>query len=665
MIWGLLLSALIVPADTAVNANNQNLDEVVVVSNKYTGGKRSVKGAVASIDEHLRELNHVDLVHRGAYACEPIVNNMQSERLSTTIDGMKIFPACTDKMDPVTSYVESGNLQSISLNSGLYGNPQSTGNIGGSLDLKLRKVGFDNDPFHLNTNIGHEWNGHLQVYGADAAISTHKFYSNFGVFYRHANDYKAGDSKKIDFSQFEKVNAFANLGYRIAEQHILEGTFIYDRASNVGYPALNMDVKKAEGFITSLAYTRLFDASSILNSWQTKVYYNHISHVMDDTHRPNVLIHMDMPGKSRTAGLYSLLKATIGRHDVSGNYDLYYNRQFADMTMYPGGAAPMYMVTWPDVGTLNTGLALNDNITLPHHQTVSVTGKLSWQTQKLNSEEGYKALKVFFPDMKDNYYQVTGRIAASYAWQPGDWRLQAGAGWGNRAPTVTEAYGYYLNNTFDRYDYIGNPQLKNESAVELNAAIGYSFKDESTGNSRLDLGIDTNAFFFTNYIIGHFDVRLNPMTVGAVGVKVYGNQDHARIVNVNFTARWQILSWLTFNGKAGYSLGKDENGDNLPFISPFNYKTSLDFSYRRYQGQIAVLGNTVHSQYGYIYGESRTPAYTIVNLNSQYTFPLRKQQLTVRLGVENLLDRYYTTYSDWNGIPQKGRNIYANLAFTI
>ena len=36
-----------------------------------------------------------------------------------------IFYACTDKMDPVTSYVESGNLQSILLNSGLNGNPQA------------------------------------------------------------------------------------------------------------------------------------------------------------------------------------------------------------------------------------------------------------------------------------------------------------------------------------------------------------------------------------------------------------------------------------------------------------------------------------------------------------------------------------------------------------
>jgi iron complex outermembrane receptor protein len=91
---GLLLLTIGLQADTTVN-QSQRLDEVVVVSRKQ-GGKRSAKGQVASIDEHLSELSHVNLVRRGSYAWEPVVNNMQTERISTTIDGMKIFYACTD-----------------------------------------------------------------------------------------------------------------------------------------------------------------------------------------------------------------------------------------------------------------------------------------------------------------------------------------------------------------------------------------------------------------------------------------------------------------------------------------------------------------------------------------------------------------------------------------
>jgi iron complex outermembrane receptor protein len=547
-------------------------------------------------------------------------------------------------------------LQSISLNSGLDGNPQATGNIGGSLDLKLRKAGFDSDAFHASASAGHEWNGHVQVYGADAALSSHRTYLNAGAFYRHADNYKVGGGDELPFSQFQKVNVFTNAGLRLAEKDMLEATFIFDRATDVGYPALNMDVAKAEGLITSLSYKHLFRKAS----WETKAYYNHITHEMDDTKRPDVAIHMDMPGKSWTAGLYSLLTTSQKQHDLALNYDLYYNRLFADMTMYPGGAAPMYMVTWPDVGTLNTGLALTDNISIARHQSLRLSAKVAWQQQRLNNEEGYHALRVFFPGMTDAYHQTTGRIAANYNFLIFKFlNCSFGAGWGSRAPTVTEAYGYYLNNTFDQYDYIGNPSLKNESAVELNGSFNFSILPS------LNFTIDGNVFLFSNYIIGQFETRLSPMTVDAEGVKVYGNISHATIANASLTADWQLTEQLRWNGKVSYSSGRDDDGDPLPLISPISWQTELQYHYQRFQAQATVKGNARQSNYGEKYGETAASKWVILNLSASYQCTMRNAQCTIRAGVENLLDKQYATYADWNHIPQKGRNIYMNLTFEL
>ena len=655
MLETVLLSTILL-SDTVATEKAQNLDEVVIVSEAGRGRKRSAKGQVASIDEHLSELKNVSLVRRGSYAWEPVVNNMQTERLSTTIDGMKIFYACTDKMDPVTSYVESGNLQSISLNSGLDGNPQATGNIGGSLDLKLRKAGFDNDAIHASASAGHEWNGHVQVYGADAALSSHRTYLNAGAFFRHADNYKVGGGDELQFSQFQKVNVFTNAGLRLAEKDMLEATFIFDRATDVGYPALNMDVAKAEGLITSLSYKHLFRNAS----WETKAYYNHITHEMDDTKRPDVQIHMDMPGDSWTAGVYSLLTTSHKQHDVALNYDLYYNRLFADMTMYPGGAAPMYMVTWPDVGTLNTGVAVTDNVSIARNQSLRLSAKVAWQQQRLNNEEGYHALKVFFPGMTDTYHQTTGRIAANYNFSIlQSFNFSFGAGWGSRAPTVTEAYGYYLNNTFDQYDYIGNPSLKNESAVELNGKFNFSILPS------FNFTIDGNVFLFSNYIIGQFETRLSPMTVGAEGVKVYGNISHANIANASLSAEWQLTEQLRWNGKVSYSSGRDADGDPLPLISPVSWQTELQYHYQRLQAQATIKGNTRQSNYGEKYGETAAKAWTIVNLSASYQCIMHNAQCIIRFGVENLFDKQYATYADWNHIPQKGRNIYMNLTFEL
>ena len=657
MIIGITLLSTIFLSDT-IATEPQRLDEVVVVSRRQ-GGKRSAKGQVASIDEHLQELNHVELVRRGSYAWEPMVNNMQTERLSTTIDGMKIFYACTDKMDPVTSYVESGNLQSISLNSGLDGNPQATGNIGGALDLRLRKTGFDADPYTATATAGYEANGHLQVYGADGAFSSHRVYVNGGAFYRHADDYKAGGGKELDFSQFQKVNAFVNGGLRLAEHDMTEATFIFDRATDVGYPALNMDVAKAEAFITSLSYKHLFQDNR-LESWETKVYYNHITHVMDDTKRPDVEIHMDMPGKSWTAGAYSLLTGSFGLHQAQLNIDGYYNRLFADMTMFPGGAAPMYMVTWPDVGTLNVGAALTDNIRFSSASSLRLSGKLSWQHQRLNNDEGYKALSVFFPGMKQQYHQTTGRIAISYQWTMDNGQWIIGSGWGSRAPTVTEAYGYYLNNTFDQYDYIGNPRLRNESAIELNTSYQWSMF-----NGQCSMALDANAFFFSNYIIGQFETRLSPMTVAAEGVKVYGNIDHATIANASLSAEWKPVKGLRWSVKGTYSLGRDDEGENLPLIAPLSYQSRLSYTIGALSVLTEVKGHARQAKYGKKYGETETAAWTILNLSANYQFSIINYQLTLRAGIENLFDKYYATYADWCHIPQKGRNIYLNLSFEL
>lgn len=659
----LLLLLPIALADTTTTDSQQKLDEVVITSNAK-GGRRSAKGRAATIDEHLSELSSVSLIRRGSYAWEPVVNNMQTERVSTTIDGMKIFYACTDKMDPVTSYVESSNLKSILLNSGLNGNPQSTGGIGGSLDLKLNKAGFHASAplYSIGATAGYETNGNVQAYSVTGSASTRAFYTNGGFSYRHAGCYKEGGGRTVDFSQFQKINIFDNFGIRLARYDVLEGTVIYDRATDVGYPALNMDVSLAEAIITSLAYRHTYTGEH-LRTWENKVYYNHIKHVMDDTHRPDVEIHMDMPGRSKTAGLYSLLTGQSERHKWQANIDLYYNRLFADMTMYPGGAAPMYMVTWADVGTLNTGVAFGDEVRLNAtgarvRHSLNGSVKLSQQWQKINDKEGLNALSVFFPGMNDNYQQTTGRIALNYAINAKDYEVVIGAGWGSRAPTVTEAYGYYLNNTFDQYDYIGNPRLKNESATELSAKLRWM------PSGRFNLSFDANAFLFSNYIIGQFEPRLSAMTVAAEGVKVYGNLSSASVLNASLTSQWHPLRALTAETTLSIARGTDNVGDPLPLIAPFSYSLRLLYTNSLFLLRGVLRGHARQTNYGAKYGETQTPAWTVVDITAETDLKWltgKSIDSTLRLGVENLFDHRYTTYSDWCGIPQKGRNIFISL----
>jgi len=306
--------------------------EEIVVTAKIDAGRDAGAKPYASVEEYLLSLGKAGMIRRGNYAWEPTVNNMAAERVSVTVDGMKIFQACTDRMDPVTSYVETVNLSKVTLGSGFDSSPNASNHIGGSLDLQLNKAGFSNDGFSANAHSGYESNGDLILGGADISYSSPRFYVNSGLFHRQSGNYSAGGGEEVHFSQFAKNNFFTNLGYAAANGNAVEGAFIYDRADNVGYPALAMDVAKAEGLITSLAYTaekpfRYFD------KWETKIYYNNIVHVMDDTKRPDVVMHMDMPGASRTGGAYTTMSGRGGSHRYTFNIDGYYNRSYAEMTI--------------------------------------------------------------------------------------------------------------------------------------------------------------------------------------------------------------------------------------------------------------------------------------------------------------------------------------------
>lgn len=636
-----------------------NLKELVVNGKTGLDSINETK-PTSTIDEHLEKLNKINLIKRGGYAWEPTINNMATERISVTIDGMKIFCACTDRMDPVTSYVEILNLNNIHVGSGFGANQNATNSIGGSIDLKLQKAGFHERKFNLTLNSAYETNGNYKTLGAGVSYSSPKVYVNSGVFYRNSDNYIAGSNEIVNFSQFEKLNLFTNAGYLLENHSIVEGTVIYDVATNVGYPALTMDVKSAKGLITSLSY-RDEEVSDVFSTWETKVYYNTITHIMDDTKRPNVVMHMDMPGKSNTGGYYSTLKGRLGKHNFMLNHDAYYNQSLAEMTMYPVDNAnpPMFMYTWPDVRTINTGFFAEDKYMIDIKNVINISAKVSVQRDGVQSDFGYNTLKIYYPEMAQYQNRFVGSVSAKYIHYLKDIQLKFGGGFGSRAPSATEAYGFYLFNSFDNYDYIGNPDLKNESSVEGNVVFALKKKYFS-------LDVDASYFYFNNYIIGKPNVSLYYMTLGASGVKVYQNLNHASIFNSNIGAKLQFLHNFYWINKLSYSLGQDGEQKALPLIAPFSYATSLEFRRKTTSAAIEWKGAAQQKNFSAEYGEDETPAYSILNVSAGYEVSIQRKYLAIiKGGVENIFDKKYSTYSDWNNIPRKGRNVFMSLTLHL
>ncbi|HLS10567.1 MAG TPA: hypothetical protein VK050_00240 [Flavobacteriaceae bacterium] len=632
-----------------------SLKEVILISKDNSYIKQSKP--LSSLDALLESSKNVDMIKRGAYAWEPTMHGMTSERLALTIDGMHIFEACTDKMDPITSYVDSPNLAEAQVGSGQqaaeFGN-----SIGGGINLQLNRTGFASLGWTGSVETGYETNNKMRVFGGRTSYSSTDFYFDATASFRKASNYKAGGNKEVLFSPFTKYNASFNLGWKLSEGKSLHASMIFDEAKDVGYPALTMDVSLARAFIGSLSYEqeKLWD---IFTNWESKLYFNNIKHVMDDTTRPNVPIHMDMPGWSDTYGFYSKTNLVKDTHQFLFKIDGYYNRALAEMTMYPvdPNEALMFMYTWPDVRTTNLGLFVEDRIFFTDsYLDLSIRG--SYHNNYVADEFGLNSNKIFHPDMQQSKTRFLKSLSAKYYNNLGDFQWNASVAYGERAPSVSEGYGFFLFNSFDNYDYIGSPDLKNEASAEASVSISFS-------KPRFEVTADANFFHIYNYIIGVPIPDVSPMAHGADGVKMYENLSYAQILHTSLSARYFLSDAFTINWQVAYYKGQDNERENLPLISPISFKSSLVFVKNLYNASLTMQGAGTQSKFNPKYGESETDAYTIFSADfGKYIF-FDNNNLLVKVGVENIFDKEYSTYNDWSNIPRMGRNFYVNLTFSF
>ncbi len=419
-----------------------------------------------------------------------------------------------------------------------------------------------------------------------------------------------------------------------------------------------MDVSLARAFIGSISWLQ----NGFLwgfTDWETKLYANTITHIMDDTQRPDVPIHMDMPGWSDTYGYFSQTKWKNEKHKVLLKLDGYYNRSLAEMTMYPKDPDEneMFMLTWPDVRTLNSGFYAEDVIQLKK-SSVKLATRLTVQNFNVADEFGRNSLRIFYPEMAQSQTRFLKSVSAQYHKNLKAWHFNGGLSYGDRAPSVSEGFGFYLFNSFDNHDYIGDPDLKNEKALEGNTKISFIKKD-------FNIGLEGNYFRMTDYIIGEIDPVLSVMTIGADGVKIYKNLENADLYNVSLDAEYKILPALTWSGVASYHRGTDQDGRNLPFISPFAYGSNLQYSHKTFSGAMAMRGAGQQVNFNPEFGEDETDAYTVFSLTLGKQFAFGLDELYVKLGVENIFDEYYSTYSDWKNIPRMGRNFFATVSYAI
>ena len=662
--------------DSNIIKDTVHIQEVTVTQNFVLNDENTVKYYQSfyssGIDKINERLGSISLISRGAYAKEPVLNGFTAGQINVTIGGMKMFGACTDKMDPVTSYIEPINLKSIQIDQGTTGN-MSGSTIGGTFDMQLRAP--EKSVFRLETGANYETVSKGKTVFFLSNYGNKKWAYRISGVYKHYSPYTDGNGSKVPFTQYEKVNLLQSVLFSPATGHDIILDWLIDDAFDVGYPALPMDVSRAKGRVYSLKYT----PEKFLNfsDFKAKVYYNKVYHLMDDSKRDSlyfvensrtgkldsVYMKMDMPGWSRTYGAFAEGKNRWSdRNLLSFKLESYSNWQKAEMTMYMNnlsnpGEPPMYAETWPEHRRTVSGIFLRNDYALSRMFILGVDLRADYSLSKILSEQGKKQFSLLGYDVNKTYQEFIKSANLTMAFNPATpWLVKAGAGFGERLPTLSEQFGFYLFNAHDAYDYIGNPEIKTEKSFNLFGNLSYT-------KPTVKFSTEIRYNHINDYILGLVAPDYEALNLYASGTKKYENIDFARIYSTHFQFFWKPLAAVEVFNNLKYTWGETYENVPLPLIPPLKNLFTIHLEKGNYQLQLENETSAAQNRINTNYGETETPGFTLFHLRTGYKIRTEKSYISLNAGVENLFNRAYSEHLDWGDYNRPGRNFYFMISY--
>ena len=652
----LILHSSLLYAQESDSMKTRILSEVLVQGVKTEGDTLQNfyrSNASATTENILSKMKGVSLIRRGAYGQEPVFRGLSNGQINVTIDGMKIFGACTDKMDPVTIYVEPMNLSKMQVSMGPQGS-QFGSTIGGSLNMELAQPVVGSPGIYGKAGFDFQSSARSVNYFSFFNVSRNASAYRANLTYRKSDNYHAGGGEEILYSQYEKINLATSGKWTMGKYDTLQADVILDQGWNIGFPALPMDVGKATAGIYSATYRRVAPWF-IFHNFSAKAYYNSIVHNMDDTNRNDVTMHMDMPGESSTSGMFVEGDVHIfHEHRTIMKAEYFTNRLLGEMTMYPEEGAPMYMQTAPETRRQNIGFFIQQEYRIDNRNKFLFAFRSDLITDNLMEGIGLQQWQVFYPSIPETSTQLLKTFTTNYKYNlTSNVQLEFQGGYGERIPTLNERYGYYLFNRFDGYDYLGNPDLKKEKSLNVETTVSYF-------GSKFEFQVSPFYQRIQNYITGEVVPELNTMTVGAKGVKQNVNVNYANLTGIDLMLLASPLPSMQWITTVKYTYGINANNEALPLIPPLKAVTSLVYELEKVSIQAEWDWSTAQNHVSESFGEQQTPAYTLLSVRAGWKLNSSWQ---INGGIENIFDKNYREHLDWSGVPRPGRNIYANVIY--
>ncbi len=656
-----------------IGATAHNLLPVTVITVHHeTNDKNKFDIPVQEKLEHdagqlLEQMTSISVIRKsGAYGFDPVLRGFKYDQLNLVVDGSQTASAaCPNRMDPASSQIPINMISKVEVTKGPFSLRYGSA-FGGTVNFKSSTPQFSQNTRPAGrVGTSYESNGNIFRTEGVAGLTGKKVDLKFFGSLSQGNDYKDGDGLVIP-ADFNRLNWGGKLGFKLNDKQNL-GVFVSNnRAKNVDFPALPMDLREDNTWLVNANHTAYF-YNKVLSLWNSTIYITKVNHFMDNLDKVINPRTVDASTDANTSnyGGRSEMRFDFKTGYLFSGFD--YRMETADgersrnMLMGTMAGKTISDNVWQDAQIQRGGVFAEYHLKKTDLHAV-VSGRIDFNAAKSNNQDpNFSAL---YPDMNSDFFNPSlsagGTKLLNDMFSLGLW-----LGTAQRSPGIAERYINFFPIGLDPYELIGNPQLKPETNNQ--ADLIFEFKTKST-----NINLDLYASFLRNYISSEIDTEVKPKMSTSPGVRRYINIDKALITG--FELEWEqvITGFLKHDFTVAYTYGEDKKlKDPLPEIPPLEIKYRLIGNFLNDKILPELLFRQVLKQdrIAMTYGETTTPAFNVVDAKISW---ITSKTITATGGVLNLLDTAYYEHlsrtvqgAEKRPVYSPGRSLFVTLTFNF
>lgn len=615
----------------------------------------------------LEQLPAISLIRKsGAYGFDPVLRGFKYDQLNLVIDGSQTASAaCPNRMDPASSQIPINMISKVEVTKGPYSLRYGNA-FGGTVNFKSSVPQFAEKAKPVGRlGTSYESNGNVFRTEGVAGVSGKKADLKFFGAYSKGNDYADGEGVRIP-ADFNRLNWGGKAGFKLGDKQNLGVLVSNNRAHDVDFPALPMDLRDDNTWLFNANHTAYFYDKAI-TTWNTTAYFTKVNHLMDNYSKMMDPRTVDAETEANTSnyGGRSELRFDFENGFLFSGFD--YRFESADgyrtrnVLMGPMKGKIFTDNVWQDAQIRRAGIFGEYHFAKPGFLLV-FSGRLDHNSAQSGNPDPkfaqmYVAMNSAFvdPSFSAGGTKMLGKNVSLGLW----------LGSAQRSPGIAERYINFFPIGLDPYEMIGDPQLKPETNNQADLIFEYS-------SANTNINVNLFSSFLRNYISSEIDPGVKPKMATSPGVRRFVNIDNARISGFEIGWQQQIASVLRHDFSAVYTHGENRSLDEpLPEIPPMEFKYRLMGSFLKGKIQPEILFRQVLAQerVAISYGETESPAFRVVDAKISC---LPTARLTASGGILNLFDvAYYEHLSrsvrgpETRPIYSPGRSFFVTLTFNF